>query len=570
MRLTITKRIVITSLIMLTSVLALSGAAIHVLTQSMDDNESHFQLTSRIHSSVELAGNAQIEFKKQVQEWKNILLRGHDEAQFEKYLGKFSKQETLVQQHLTNLKLLLGTESSLTPRVEQLLSTHSELGAKYRAGLKLFDATNPLSNRLVDKHVKGIDRPPTKQMNELLADIRKNSNTQLKALHANDLEHASTVINFYVLGSILAGIIVALASWMLIKSVRDPLNLALSQIQKVASGDLTAQAAVVREDEAGLLIKASNAISSNLGNTLNNITSCAEEVDDTARVIARENTDLAQRTSEQAITLETTSGNIDSISAAMKENAELAVGANSFVTTVRSQAHDSAEVAQQVGKAMADIQETSSQIAAINDVVNEIAFQTNLLALNASVEAARAGDQGRGFAVVASEVRALAQRSASAAKEIKGLIDDSEDKVATGTRLAKDSGKRLKKIVQSIDQASGQIHEITMKAEEQAGNVAAINLSLTDMDQATQQNTVLVEQMSQQSDVMRERSIQLRELINFFTLPDRGFSSASHSFSKERKQEQFDAPPSGAERRKATRPWSTAPVAHSPDLRNTG
>ena len=172
--------------------------------------------------SVSLASDAQIEFKKQVQEWKNILLRGHDKAQFDKYLGKFANQEGLVQQHLTNLGSTLADQSPFKPRVEELLRTHLELGKKYRAALEHFDASNPLSNRLVDKHVKGIDRPPTKQMNALLDEIRSDSIIQLEGLHANQLERSSNVITFYVVGSVLAGVLVAFAALWLINSIRKP------------------------------------------------------------------------------------------------------------------------------------------------------------------------------------------------------------------------------------------------------------------------------------------------------------------------------------------------------------
>lgn len=226
--------------------------------------------------------------------------------------------------------------------------------------------------------------------------------------------------------------------------------------------------------------------------------------------------DLSRRTEQQAASLEETAAALDEITATVRKTAEGARQANSVVVTTRSDAEASGKVVQETVAAMAEIEKSSKQISQIIGVIDEIAFQTNLLALNAGVEAARAGDAGRGFAVVASEVRALAQRSSEAAKEIKGLISASSQHVETGVDLVGEAGKALQLIVGKVSEISGLVSEIAASAQEQSTALAEVNTAINQMDQVTQQNAAMVEESTAASHSLTQEASELMGLIGRF------------------------------------------------------
>ena len=232
--------------------------------------------------------------------------------------------------------------------------------------------------------------------------------------------------------------------------------------------------------------------------------------------ISQASDDLSRRTEQQAASLEETAAALDEITATVRKTAEGSKQANALVATTRSDAEASGQVVQETVAAMAEIEKSSKQISQIIGVIDEIAFQTNLLALNAGVEAARAGDAGRGFAVVASEVRALAQRSSEAAKEIKGLISASSQHVETGVDLVGDAGKALQGIVAKVSEISGLVSEIAASAQEQATALAEVNTAINQMDQVTQQNAAMVEQSTAASHSLTQEADELMGLIARF------------------------------------------------------
>lgn len=259
-----------------------------------------------------------------------------------------------------------------------------------------------------------------------------------------------------------------------------------------------------------------------LVNIVEQITVSARAVASGAQEIAQGNTDLSQRTEEQASSLEETASSMEQMTSAVKQSGENAKQANSLASDARERAVRGGEVVSRAVRAMAEINTSSKKIADIISVIDEIAFQTNLLALNAAVEAARAGEQGRGFAVVAGEVRSLAQRSASAAKEIKDLIRDSVSKVQDGTVLVNESGDTLKELVGAVQRVSTIVQEITTASLEQGAGIEQVNIAVSQMDEMTQQNAALVEQASAAGEALSDQAQQLIDLIAFFDLGKAG------------------------------------------------
>lgn len=285
---------------------------------------------------------------------------------------------------------------------------------------------------------------------------------------------------------------------------------------RLAEGDLTQSIEQQYHGEFNKIKEDANNTVAKLTNIINQINSSADTVRTAAHEIALGNTDLSQRTEEQACSLEQTASSMEEITATIKQSSDNTVEANQLANDAKNKAQNGGKTVQDAVAAMKDILTASHRINDIIAVIDEIAFQTNLLALNAAVEAARAGEQGRGFAVVAGEVRNLSQRSADAAKEIKDLIRDSVDKVNVGSALVNDSGETLKEIVHSVEHVASMITEISNAAKEQSSGIEQINQAVTQMDEVTQQNSSLVEQASVASSAMSDQVNHMSELIQFF------------------------------------------------------
>lgn len=311
-----------------------------------------------------------------------------------------------------------------------------------------------------------------------------------------------------------------LLAFFLIRSIVGTLNYTVKVANAISQGHLGHDIACRRRDELGRLLEAFRLMDERLALTVGEVRTGSHAVSTAAQQIARGNDDLSQRTQEQASSLEETASSMEEMTSTVKQNAENASHANQLARGAREQAERGGEVAGKAILAMGEIDAASRKIGDIVGLIQEIAFQTNLLALNAAVEAARAGEQGRGFAVVATEVRSLAQRSANAAKEIKGLIHDSEEKVRSGSELVNQSGKALAEIVDSVKKVTDIVAEIAAASQEQSAGIDQVNNAVMQMDEMTQQNAALVEEASAAARAMQEQATELTAQVGFFQLKD--------------------------------------------------
>ena len=319
---------------------------------------------------------------------------------------------------------------------------------------------------------------------------------------------------------------IACAYWIT-RSITRPITRAVAVAQAVSTGDLTSRIVVDSTDETGQLMQALKEMNDKLVSIVGQVRTSTDAIGTASSEIAAGNLDLSSRTEQQASSLEETASSMEELTSTVKLNADNARSANQLAIDASQIASRGGMVVSEVVSTMGSINDSSRKIVDIISVIDAIAFQTNILALNAAVEAARAGEQGRGFAVVASEVRGLAQRSSQAAKEIKGLIDDSVQKVEAGSQLVDKAGRTMDEIVQSISHVTQIMNQITDASEQQRSDIEQVNQAIGQMDQVTQQNAALVEEAAAAAESMQEQATRLTDVVGLFKLDARQVTRAA-------------------------------------------
>ncbi len=454
----------------------------------------------------------QIDFKTQIQEWKNVLLRGKDPALLQKHWTSFETTERRVTETAAQLlqKLPKGPARDL---VAAFAEAHAGLGRRYRQGLDAFKQGG-LDPTLGDRAVAGQDRAPS----ELISQARARISAQTAEV-ADATEAAARRVVRLSLGLTLGvGVVATFAVLRLSRSTTRAIDDARQVAETVARGDLSQHFEARGSDELGALNGALATMNTSLARLVSTVRTSADSIATGSGQIATGSADLSQRTEEQAANLQQTTASIQTIDVTVKHTTETAQQASAIAAAAASAATRGGAVVGQVISTMDEISASSRRISEIIGVIDGIAFQTNILALNAAVEAARAGEHGRGFAVVATEVRSLAQRCTVAAKEIKGLISDSVDRVSTGTQLVGEAGSAMEGLVTQVHKVHALIREISSDSDEESSGFGQISAAMGQLDQVTQQNAALVEETAAAAESLRQQAARLVDAVGVFKL----------------------------------------------------
>ena len=506
-------------LVVATLVVGLYGIA--SLRQAQATNAASLKLAGDLVNAVDSARAAEVSFKVQIQEFKNVLLRGHDAADHDKYLAAFKKRSEVINKELNEVQTVFTQLGMPVTAVEEARRMHGQIIQEYTDALQGFEAGRLESSMSVDRKVRGKDRPMEQKIETIVTSVEKFAEKEGARLAAVAAAESARAVAFLTVLVALIAAVAAVVGTLIIRNLLKELGgepaYAKEVAERIASGDLALDVQVRRGD-SGSMVFAMQKMVQSLRVLVGEVAEGAHVVSDSSAQIAQGNLDLSQRTEEQASTLEETASSMEELTATVTQNAESARQASQLAVSASEVARKGGQVVDQVVSTMDDISDASRKIGDIIGVIDGIAFQTNILALNAAVEAARAGEQGRGFAVVASEVRSLAQRSAAASKEIKTLIGDSVEKVQNGAGLVDAAGHAMVEVVSSVRKVSDLIAEIAAASQEQSAGIEQVNTAITQMDQVVQQNASLVEEASAATESMKEQAGALLRTVSRFKL----------------------------------------------------
>ncbi|MFM2058660.1 MAG: hypothetical protein RLY71_3045 [Pseudomonadota bacterium] len=437
---------------------------------------------------------------------------------------------------LQELPKILASIEQMRKTYEPLISSEHErvLYQKFSTGLKAYlDQGRHFTELVVAGHGDQIDLAAAQTFRQLFEQMTDQLDQLVKINHEGAAQQAALSegtqrnARLWVIGAVLTALGIGMLMAVTIsRQIAAGVQAAADSARAVAAGDLSRPIPAGHHDEIGQLLGALSEMQSSLQQVVGSVRRGIDSVATASSQIAMGNQDLSARTEQQASSLQETASSLEQMNATVHSNADTARQASQLALSASGVARQGGELAGQVVSTMGQISASSRKIADIIGVIDGIAFQTNILALNAAVEAARAGEQGRGFAVVAGEVRVLAQRSAQAAREIKTLITDSVEKVDAGARLVDQTGTTMHDIVSQVQKVADLIGEINAATTEQSAGIGQINMAVSNLDQATQQNAALVEESAAAATSLKEQAERLTQAIAVFRISQGGYATA--------------------------------------------
>jgi len=523
--------------LLLTLLIAL--ACIRLLSNNID----HFQtLLDGPLAEVQLIDEANLEFKVQVQEWKNVLLRGKQTDSRNRYWSQFEAQEAKVQKILGDLLVLTADEPEVAKQIESLRSEHRTLGVAYRKGLDAFIAadSDPLAG---DAAVAGIDRATSAQLSELVKQLGDAAAQRSETIRAD----AQSTASFGPIIMILAGVVVALFSlWLVNRRMIEPIRNLIEHIARLSQGKFADRVDASRSDELGRLAAAANVLRDFLADTFtrlqqstSNLDSASGELNAIARLMADGAREQFSRTDQVATAMHEMSATAQEVSRHAAEAAQAADAADhsaqqgeavmrGTIATITDMSNEIASTADVIRRLEGD----SGRIGKVLEVIRGIADQTNLLALNAAIEAARAGDAGRGFAVVADEVRNLAHRTQSSAQEIQQMIEqlqvgagasvqtmtESQRQSESSVSIADRAGERLGEVTQRIGEIDGMNQSVATATEEQTAVIESLNMDITEINTLNQQGVENLQSTLRACGDLDQQARRLKQLVDSFRI----------------------------------------------------
>jgi methyl-accepting chemotaxis protein len=500
--------------------LGILGFCLLQLANFSGESKEIIQVSNDTNALVAQLDNMNIAVIREAKASKDVWLRGEDADEKAKareeisdQIDNFNGSSVNAEEILTRLLKKDVSWQIFLDGIQKSVVDHKKVSAQFLAQ--------------VDAHVnaKDSDEKVGTIEKKLFRQIQSLRNKLVSAAEEKGLENVAEIDkkfkaqrNFMAIAALVSVALLSALSFFFSRAITNPMHRAVFAVNTIAHNDLTGNIEVDSRDETGQMMQALLEMRDSLTNVIRQVRNGTETITVASRQIASGNADLSSRTETQASSLEETASAMEELSSTVRQNADNARQANDFVILTSDIAAKGGAVVGKVIDTMVSIKDSSRKISDITSVIDGIAFQTNILALNAAVEAARAGEQGRGFAVVASEVRNLAQRSASAAKEIKILIEDAVGKVDAGSKLVDEAGHTMDEIVSSVKRVTAIVSEIAEASSEQSSGIEQVNLAITQMDEVTQQNAALVEQAAAAAESMEEEANKLSAAVSVFHL----------------------------------------------------